>query len=113
MRSYSDDMFQNLVLSRMTRLHTDDAVSAPLWAEELQKDDSALFVKFCEQPPPADSGLDDDVLILVLQTPWQREQWEKHGQYFLGIDATHNTTQYQSTSLFTLMARNDWGRGSF
>jgi len=37
--------------------------------------------------------------------------WRKHGKEFAGLDATHNTTQYDNMSLFTLIARDDWGRG--
>jgi len=82
-----------------------------MWMEKLKKDDAVLFVKFCQEPPPENSGIDANALILVIQTAWQREQWTKYGVHYMGIDGTHNCTQYQATTLFTLIARNDWGRG--
>ena len=33
------------------------------------------------------------------------------GGGFIGIDATHNTTQYQDLLLFTIIARDHWGHG--
>ena len=51
------------------------------------------------------------MLLVIIQTPWQRERWEELGRHYLGIDATHNTTHYQNVLLFTLMARDRWGRG--
>jgi hypothetical protein len=35
----------------------------------------------------------------------------EHGKNFAGIDATHNTTQYENVSLFTVMVRDRWGHG--
>ena len=29
----------------------------------------------------------------------------------MGIDATHNTTQYEGVSLFTVIVRDAWGHG--
>jgi len=68
--------------------------------------------KTSSDEPPASSGLDNDSFVLVIQTRYQQECWQKHGPRFAGIDATHNTTHYENMSLFTLLVRDRWGHGT-
>jgi hypothetical protein len=39
------------------------------------------------------------------------DAFRRLGGGFIGIDATHNTTQYQDLLLFTIITRDHWGRG--
>jgi hypothetical protein len=60
---------------------------------------------------PKDSGLHEDAFVLAMQTPYQREVFEKYGHAFARLDTTHNTTHYMNTSLFTIIVRDRWGHG--
>jgi hypothetical protein len=64
----------------------------------------------CDPPPPG-SHLARDAFILIIQTAYQKELFEALGNFFIGIDATHNTTHYENVSLFTVIARDQWGHG--
>jgi len=90
-------------------LHRDDGQSILQWVEWLKGD--ILAFKSSAEAAPAGSGLDADSFVLILQTEYQREVFEKEGHSFAGIDATHNTTHYVNTSLFTVIVRDRWGHG--
>ena len=62
------------------------------------------FYKDKQDHPPEGSDLADDVFILCIQTKLQLELFRKFGNTFLGIDATHNVTQYKGLLLFMIMA---------
>ena len=47
----------------------------------------------------------------MIQTKYQREVFERYGHTFAGLDATHNTTHYENTSLFTVVVHDQWGHG--
>jgi hypothetical protein len=49
--------------------------------------------------------------VLCIQTPFQLEAFQRLGNGFIGIDATHNVTQYQDFLLFTIIAHDLWGHG--
>lgn len=87
----------------------DDRQSVLLWVDQLRKDGNILTFKSSADSMPKDSGLDEDAFVLVMQTPYQREVFEKYGHAFAGLDATHNTTHYTNTSLFTIIVRDHWG----
>ena len=55
-----------------------------------------------DRPPPPRSGLSPDTFIFCIQTAFQKKQFNIIGKDFVGIDATHNTTQYVGLQLFTL-----------
>ena len=57
------------------------------------------------------SGLAVDTFVLMIQTHYQKEVFEKYGHGFAGIDATHNTTHYENMSLFTVIIQDNWGHG--
>jgi hypothetical protein len=93
------------------RLHQEDAISTRLWIDHLQSDDVNAFFKSRLDQPPSGSRLQSDVFILCMQTRFQREAFQRIGDGFIGIDATHNVTQYQDLLLFTIIARDRWGHG--
>ena len=49
----------------------------------------------------------------MIQTKYQKEVFGKYGHTFAGLDATHNTTHYENTSLFTVIVRDRWELKSF
>jgi len=51
-------------------------------------------------------------LILCIQTQYQMDAFRRLGNRFIGIDTTHNTTQYKDIMLYTLIARDNWGHGA-
>lgn len=93
------------------RLHPDDAVSTRLLIEQLSSKGTLTFYKDKQDHPPIDSRLPDDAFVLCIQTSFQLDAFQRLGNGFIGIDATHNTTQYQDLLLFTIIARDHWGHG--
>jgi hypothetical protein len=87
----------------MICLHRDDGQSILLWVERLQRTGDLLAFKSSSDKPPTGSGLEEDTFVLLIQTAYQRKMFRSHGEPFAGIDATHNTTHYQNTSLFTML----------
>ena len=61
--------------------------------------------------PPPDSRLQQDSVVLCIQTSFQVKTFRELGNHFIGIDATHNVTNYHDYLLFTLIARDYWGHG--
>jgi MULE transposase domain len=55
--------------------------------------------------------VDQDTFVLCIQAPFQMEAFWRLGNRFIGIDTTHNITQYKEMLLFTIMARDNWGHG--
>ena len=93
------------------RLHPDDAIATRLLIEQLSKEGTRTFYKDKQDLPPDDSGLQRDAFVLCIQTSFQLDAFQRLGSGFIGIDATHNITQYQDLLLFTISARDRWGRG--
>ena len=93
------------------RLHQEDAISTRLWIDNLQSDQVNAFFKSRLDQPPSGSTLQPDVFILCMQTRFQLDAFQRLGNGFIGIDATHNVTQYQDLLLFTIIARDRWGHG--
>jgi hypothetical protein len=93
------------------RLHPEDAISTKLWVDRLKADNALVFYKDKIGLPPPDSRLDQDLFILCIQTEFQLDAFRRLGNGFIGIDATHNITQYQDLLLFTIIARDHWGHG--
>lgn len=107
----SDILNQRGIEAEKIRLARDDGQSVLLWVDQLRKDGDLLAFKSSADAVPKDSGLDEDAFVLAMQTPYQREVFEKYGHAFAGLDATHNTTHYVNTSLFTIIVRDRWGHG--
>ena len=95
------------------RLHPDDAVSTRLLIEQLSGEGTHTFYKDKQDRAPIDSRLPDDAFVLCIQTSFQLDTFRRLGDHgFIGIDATHNTTQYQDLLLFTIIAKDHWGHGN-
>jgi hypothetical protein len=93
------------------RLHPEDAISVKLWVDKLKADNVSVFHKDKLDHSPLGSRLHDDVFVLCIQTPFQLDALRCLGHLFIGIDATHNTSQYVGVQLFTIIARDNWGHG--
>ena len=93
-------------------LDENDAISIKVWATRLQQEGAKIILNDKIDAPPPGSGLSPDTFIFCIQTRFQRDLFREIGKEFLGIDATHNTTQYVGLQLFTLIARDHWGHGT-
>ena len=90
------------------RLDPNDAVSTKVKIEALEAQGALTVYKDKQHHR---SGLPDDAFVLCIQTSFQLDAFRRLGNSFIGIDATHNITQYQDLLLFTIIARDRWGRG--
>jgi hypothetical protein len=99
------------VLSADIRLDANDANSTRIWVSKLQSQRDFVYYKDKRDPPPEGSDLANNLFALCIQSKFQKEAYERLGNGFLGIDATHNVTQYKGILLFTLMAWDNWGHG--
>lgn len=93
------------------QLDPNDANSTRIWVNKLQSEGNFVFYKDKQDLPPEGSDLARDLFILCIQTKFQCNVFWQLGNTFLGIDATHNVTQYEGILLFTIMARDHWGHG--
>ena len=92
-------------------LHPEDALSIRLWLDKLKSENAQIFYKDKIDLPPSGSTLHEDVFVLCIQTTFQVDAFRRLGDGFIGIDATHNITNYQDLLLFTIVARDRWGHG--
>jgi hypothetical protein len=99
------------VLRADVQLDPNDAQSTRAWVTALQSEGEFVYYKDKRDSAPEGSDLASDLFILCIQTKFQKEAYNRLGNAFLGIDATHNVTQYKGILLFTLMARDHWGHG--
>ena len=93
-------------------LDENDAISIKIWATQLQQESAKIILKDKIDTPPLGSGLSPDTFVFCIQTEFQRDLFREIGKDFLGIDATHNTTQYVGLQLFILIAQDRWGHGA-
>src|ERR1700733_13157219 len=103
---------RQIVQDEDVRLDEYNAISIKIWATRLQQESAEIILKDKIDAPPPGSGLSPDTLVFCIQTEFQRDLFREIGKDFLGIDATHNTTQYVGLQLFTLIARDRWGHGA-
>lgn len=106
-----DVRYQQVIESEQIRLHRNDGESVLQWVERLHSEREILGFKSSADSAPKDSGLAENAFVLMIQTKYQKEIYEKYGHTFAGLDATHNTTHYENTSLFTVVVRDRWGHG--
>jgi len=92
-----------MIEEETVRLASQDGASVLKWVQTLQERGHYVAFKSSSDDPPSGSRLEKNTFVLVIQTKYQQECWQKHGAHFAGIDATHNTTHYENTSLFTLL----------
>ena len=83
-----------------------------LWVERLKEENIFIFYKDRLDASPPGLPMHESHLILCIQTQYQMDAFRRLGNRFIGIDATHNTTQYKDIMLYTLIARDDWGHGA-
>ena len=91
------------VLRANVQLDANDAQSTRNWVETLKSEGEIVYYKDKQDPSPEGSDLASDLFIFCLQTKFQKEAYNRLGNAFLGIDTTHNVTQYNGILLFTLM----------
>jgi hypothetical protein len=84
-----------------------------LWVDKLKDQNIKTFLKDKVTDLPLGSNLDKTAFVLCMQTPFQLHMFQCLGDGFIGIDATHNTTQYSDLLLFTIVVRDGWGHGMF
>ena len=94
------------------RLHKEDSISTKLWVDRLKAKNTHIFYKDKRDPPPSGSKLQGEGFILCIQTTFQADAFRRLGNGFIGINATHNITQYPDFLLFMIVARDRWGHGA-
>jgi hypothetical protein len=67
---------QKAIEAESVCLHPDDGQSTLQWVEKLRAQDALLGFKAKTDPPPRISGLDPSVFALMIQTRWQRKQFQ-------------------------------------
>ena len=77
------------------RLYPEDAISTKLWVDRLRSRNINMFYKDRTEISPLDSGLQHDAFVLFIQTEFQSNMFQSLGSRFIGINATHNITQYE------------------
>jgi len=97
--------------NEIIRLHPEDLISVRLYTDQLKAQHAQVFYKSKEDL--STSRLLGDAFVLCIQTCFQLHVFERLGNGFIGIDATHNTTQYQDLLLFSIIARDQWGHGTY
>jgi len=95
-----------MIKEETVRLASQDGASVLKWVQTLRECRHYVAFKSSSDDPPSGSRLEKNTFVLVIQTKYQQECWQKHGACFAGIDATHNTTHYENMSLFTLLVRD-------
>ena len=93
------------------RLDPEDTISTKLWVEILKEKNISTFYKLKLDCPSPDSGLQGNMFVLCIQTTFQLDMFWRLSSWFIRIDTTHNTTQYEEVQLFTVIARDCWGYG--
>jgi hypothetical protein len=94
------------------RLHEEDSISTKLWVDRLKAKNTHIFYKDKQDPPPSSSKLQGEGFILCIQTTFQVDTFQRLRNGFIGINATHNITQYLDFLLFTIVARDRWGHSA-
>ena len=84
-------------------LTSQDGASVLEWVAALRKGGHFVSLKSSSDTSPLNSGLEKNSFVLIIQTQYQQECWQKHGHCFAGINVTHNTTHYENMNLFTLL----------
>ena len=72
-----------------------------------------LYFKPADKEAEANEKIAKNAFVLILQSEWQRKVWNEIGAHYLGTDGTHNVTQYESLILYSLLGRDEWGKGTF
>lgn len=94
------------------QLDPNDVNSTQIWVDDLLADGNFVFYKDKQDLPPKGSNLAPDVFALRIQMKFQLEWFQQLRNTFLGIDVTHNVTQYKGILLFTVMAQDHFWHGA-
>src|SRR6267154_1344262 len=94
------------------RLDPNDSTSTWIWVKALQSEGNLVHYKDKLDLPLKDSNLAEDIFFLCIQMKFQWEAFQCLRNTFLGVNATHNVTQYKGILLFMMMARDHWGKGT-
>jgi hypothetical protein len=93
-------------------LYNEDIILMKLWIDKLEKKRICIFLKDKITQPPSGLNLDIEAFVMCLQTPYQVDAFQHLGDGFIGINVTHNVTQYPGFLLFTIVARDQWGHST-
>ena len=100
-----------VIEEEMICLHNEDIILMKLWIDKMEHENARVFLKDKITQPPPGSNLDTEAFVMCIQTCFQVDAFWHLGDGFIGINATHNVTQYPGFLLFTIVARDRWGHG--
>lgn len=94
---------------RIVKRHDDDAT---MMVAELEQEPFNPIVIFKPQGSMDDShpALRTDSFVLVIQTQFQMEVYQKYASTILCIDSTHGTNQYRF-KLISVVVPDEYGKG--
>lgn len=97
---------------RIVKRHDDDATSVTMMVAELQQEPYNPIVMFKPQGSKDDlhPALQADSFVLVIQTQFQMELYQKYASTILCIDSTHGTNQYRF-KLISVVVPDEYGKG--
>ena len=92
--------------------HKNDPTSVSLLVAELQQEDYDAILLFKPQGERsiAYPNLSTESFVLVIQTQFQQQMFQKYGHKILCIDSTHGTNAYRF-QLITCIVPDDFGKG--
>ena len=92
--------------------HKNDPMSVSLLVAELQQEahDPILLFKPQGERSTVYPNLPTEGFVLVIQTQFQQQMFQKYGHKILCIDATHGTNAYRF-QLITCIVPDEFGRG--
>ena len=92
--------------------HKSDPMSVSLLVSELQQEafDPILLFKPQGEKSTTHTTLPTEGFVLVIQTQFQQELFQKYGHKILCIDATHGTNAYRF-QLITCIVPDEFGKG--
>jgi len=88
------------------RLHNEDIILMKLWIDKMEQENTRVFLKDKITQPPPGSNLDTEAFVMCIQTHFQVDTFRCLGDGFIGIDATHNVTQYYKVSCAAMSAQH-------
>ena len=97
---------------KVIKRHEDDAMSVSMFVAELQQECYNPVLLFKPQGRIDEAhSLESETFILVIQTQFQMELYQKHASTILCIDSTHGTNQYRF-KLISAVVPDDRGKGT-
>ena len=94
------------------QLHPQDGVSVKLWVERPREENTSVFYKDRLDTSPPGLQMHEKDVLLCIQTQYHLDTFWCLGCGFIGIDVTHNMTQYEGIMLYTMITHDDWGHGA-